>query len=60
MVLIADVSVILYQILVRLYFISYATGTETLRVTTLSPAAIFVKAPTSIASHSHCMTLAML
>ena len=25
---------------------SYAPGTETLRVTTLSPAAIFVKAPT--------------
>ena len=39
---------------------SYATGTETLRVTTISPAAIFVKAPTSIASLSRCMTLAML
>ena len=31
---------------------SYATGTETLRVTTLSPATSFVKAPTSIASLS--------
>ena len=36
---------------------SYATGTgtETLRVTTLSPAAIFVKAPTSIASLSFAL-----
>ena len=60
MVLIADISVILCQIHVRLYFISYATGTEKLRITTLSPAAIFVKAPTWIASLSRCMTLAML
>ena len=39
---------------------NYATGTETLPVTMLSPAAIFVKAPTSIASLLRCMTLAML
>ena len=46
MVLIADISVILRQILVRLYFIT-VTGTEQLRITntTLSPAAIFVEAP---------------
>ena len=55
MVLIANIRSDVIQILVRLYFISYATVTATFRITkmtTHSLAAIFVKA-----SLSRCMTV---